>query len=1008
MMSEPSIPLEVRRLIDSRCDQFEAGCAEGSPRPLEEFLSDVDSEVRDRLLEELLHIEIAYRQSVGQTPELRAYAARFSQEAALVARVFEQATAFRDQSECAKQTRRQRASQTGNGSEGEVGSHKPFMSALRLRIIQEHARGGLGIVYLAHDETLRRDIAVKEIQPEHVYHTESRQRFMREAEITGNLEHPSIVPIYGTGLNAEGHPFYAMRFIKGNSLTEAIQEYHAGGSLPRNSAERGLAFRELLGRFLNICHAVSYAHSRGVLHRDIKPGNILLGEYGETILVDWGLAKHFVQEDSSGGHGRSSSDTPAVQCGIETVEGSRVGTPAFMSPEQAAGHIERLGPATDIYALGATLYNLLTNRKPMEGISGNDLLRQVQKGDWPRPRAVKRDVPRPLEAICVKAMALKPEDRYGSVVALADDLDRWLANEPIRGWQEPWSERTSRWQRKYPGMALGGTATLVVLLAAVVGLSWLAAGLNSSRRQELAARQAAERSAIEAKKAQFETSQEAGKREAESIRRYIDRGDWEAVLTTLNSPVIATYEDPVQLALWRIEAIHALSRKHELEQALAALTARKDLGSHRGETLLWQVDANWVFGRDSSAEQIAQAIDLGLQPADEAYARSLNAETIPKAIEFLHAALKLRPFHYRANVLLCANLILSGQFEEGRRRAEAAQILFPQDPQFPFLLALAGTLERNQEVEQHMQRLATLTSEEYVNRMQSVLDAIDGILSMAVDGGPAAVAQLVTSAPALWLKWQQLSAANEGQDFNIRMPAQLARAVQRTIEALREWSIGRLFTARRERAIAAIAEAAEILPIALLHTIHGFFLLEVGRHEEAVQILELATEAPAIFREVRHLPHVYAASGYSRLIGPDPSSDVGQANALKVASHVMAGLETDNPPRYMFAACDQYLHTFENTRTRAHQFLERAHDKDPEDLEIASMLARSHMRQQNYWRGMQLAEEVLRKQPTDQRALEVRQAARDFLARWAATAAAPESPASAGEQTGTGTISPVD
>jgi tetratricopeptide (TPR) repeat protein len=995
-MSEPRIPLDVRLLIDARCDEFEAGWLERSPRPLEEFLDEVDPKVRGWLLEELLHLEIVYRQAAGETPDPETYAARFADEAAVVARVFAEATVFHEPGAHNQQMPQHWGSQSNNGSESQALSHTTVMSATRLRIVQEHARGGLGIVYLAHDETLCRDVALKEIQPEYVHQVESRQRFVREAEITGNLEHPSIVPIYGTGLDADGRPFYAMRFIKGKSLAEAIAEYHAGASPRGELAERALAFRKLLGRFLDICHAVSYAHSRGVLHRDIKPANILLGEYGETILVDWGLAKIFTREDSSDGPVRSSPDTPAGHWGIETIEGSRVGTPAYMSPEQAAGRIERLGPATDIYALGATLYTLLTNRRPVEGSSGHELLRQVQTGDWPRPRAVNRHVPRPLEAICVKAMALKPHNRYESVAALANDLDRWLANEPVSVWQEPWSERVLRWQRKYPGMALGGTVALLVLLVAVVGLSWLAASLNTARRQALTATRAAERSATEAKEAQNRTSQEAARREAESIRRLIDRGDWTSVLNALDSSVVVAHDDPVQLALWRIEAMHALSRKRELEQALASLTARADLGSHRGEVVLWQVDANWVFGRDSSAEHVTQAIELGLPPADEAYARSLIAKTIPEAIQCLHTALELRPFHYRAHVLLCAHLILSGQFDEGCRRAEAAQYLFPQDPQFPFLLALAATFERNpQEIDRHIQRLAAVTSPEYASRMRSVLDAIDDILSMAVDHGPAAVAQLATAAPALWLKWQQLLAATDGQEFNVRMPAQLARAGQKFVEALREWTFGKLFAGRKERAIAAMAEATEILPIDLLYTVHGFFLLEVGRQEEAVQVLERAVEAPTLFPEVRHLTHLYAARGYAGLIGTDPNSEVGKANVLKVVSHIMAGLETDDPPRYMFAACDQYLYVFESTRQRAHQLLERVHDKDPDDIEIASMLARSYLRQENYWRALQLAEEVLRKQPADQRALEVRQAAREFLQRWAATAAATDAAATA-------------
>jgi serine/threonine-protein kinase len=168
---------------------------------------------------------------------------------------------------------------------------RPTSTGLRFRVVRPHARGGLGVVSVAHDEELHREVALKEIQGEHADNPESRARFVLEAEITGGLEHPGIVPVYGLGHEPTGRPFYAMRFIRGNSLHEAIERFHAAERPGRDPGERALALRELLGRFVDVCNAIAYAHSRGVLHRDLKPGNIMLGEYGETLVVDWGLAK---------------------------------------------------------------------------------------------------------------------------------------------------------------------------------------------------------------------------------------------------------------------------------------------------------------------------------------------------------------------------------------------------------------------------------------------------------------------------------------------------------------------------------------------------------------------------------------------------------------------------------------------------------------------------------------------------------------------------------------------
>ena len=161
----------------------------------------------------------------------------------------------------------------------------------RFRILRPHARGGLGEVFVAQDEELHREVALKEIQERHADHPESRARFLLEAEITGGLEHPGIVPVYGLGQYADGRPFYAMRFIKGDSLKDAIERFHKEDARRRAASERSLELRKLLGRFVDVCDAIAYAHSRGVLHRDLKPGNVMLGKYGETLVVDWGLAK---------------------------------------------------------------------------------------------------------------------------------------------------------------------------------------------------------------------------------------------------------------------------------------------------------------------------------------------------------------------------------------------------------------------------------------------------------------------------------------------------------------------------------------------------------------------------------------------------------------------------------------------------------------------------------------------------------------------------------------------
>lgn len=331
----------------------------------------------------------------------------------------------------------------------------------RFQILRPYARGGLGEVLLAMDTELNREVALKQMQPRGACHAHLRSRFVLEAEVTGRLEHPSIVPVYGLGAYEDGRPYYVMRLIRGESLKEAIEKLHRA---PRPA---NLQLRQLLTRLMSICDALAYAHSRGVVHRDIKPGNIMLGPFGETLLVDWGLAKLLRMQaepaEASGPIVSAAADSAATQ------EGSIVGTPAYMSPEQAAGRLDCVGPASDICSLGATLYILLTGRPPVAEPDPEVVLGRVQKGLFPNPRAYAPSIPRPLEAICLKAMSLRPEDRYQSASDLKDDLEHWLADEPVAAYRERIGERVTRWTRKHRGATrVAGIALFTIALISIV------------------------------------------------------------------------------------------------------------------------------------------------------------------------------------------------------------------------------------------------------------------------------------------------------------------------------------------------------------------------------------------------------------------------------------------------------------------------------------------------------------------------------------------------------------
>lgn len=334
--------------------------------------------------------------------------------------------------------------------------------------------GGLGDVWVVRDQRLGRIVVIKQLQSRWAGNARAEYAFDQEVRITSLLEHPCIPPVHAVGRSSDGRPCYCMRFVEGETLQDASQRWHA------NEKPDYEELRRLLTHFVNVCRTVAYAHSQGVIHRDLKPSNIIVGPYGETILLDWGLAKRInasmtnedVQEDANDGPQDPIASLESQKDFCRTEFGDVIGTPAYMSPEQAMGQVNAISYATDVFGLGAILYQLLVGRPPNAKQSSEATLSCARTGDHYFPRtSAKNPMGFGLLVVCKKAMAVRPQDRYSSAMQLADDVQHWLNGEDASIVRQPFFHRATRLAARRTTLAGWGAAmTVATLIAAGIGI----------------------------------------------------------------------------------------------------------------------------------------------------------------------------------------------------------------------------------------------------------------------------------------------------------------------------------------------------------------------------------------------------------------------------------------------------------------------------------------------------------------------------------------------------------
>jgi WD40 repeat protein/tRNA A-37 threonylcarbamoyl transferase component Bud32 len=442
------VSLEDAEWIDEICDDFEAACRAGKEPTIEEVLNQAGAPIRAALLRELLAAEVEQRFRQGQRPQPGDYFNRFPDQTLVIGRVFAELCPANGAGADRNRILSGEGTEPGSGIPLEP-ANAPLPTVPGYEIEEELGRGGMGVVYKARALRLNRIVALKMILAGAHAGPKATLRFLNEAEVVARLRHPNIVQIFGVG-DHDGRPYVELEYVAGGNLARKLD------GTPRAAASAA-ALVEVLAR------AVQAAHSQGIIHRDLKPANVLLTPEGEPKIADFGLAK--------------ASDSDIGLTGSDAV----LGTPSYMAPEQAEEGGRSVGPAADVYALGAIFYELLTGRPPFKAASVFATLEQVRTAEPLPPSRLEPGLARDAETICLKCLRKDPSHRYASARDLADDLRRWIEGEPVIARPVGKARRIWLWCRRRPGPAALTAAVAALAVTILLGAPIMLVRLQRER-----------------------------------------------------------------------------------------------------------------------------------------------------------------------------------------------------------------------------------------------------------------------------------------------------------------------------------------------------------------------------------------------------------------------------------------------------------------------------------------------------------------------------------------------
>jgi tetratricopeptide (TPR) repeat protein len=698
-------------------------------------------------------------------------------------------------------------------------------------------RGGMGVVYKARQTQLKRLVALKMILAGGQAGPEALARFWLEAEAVARLQHPNIVQIYEVGEWRAGDVGPAMPFI--------ALELLEGGSLTQRLAGMPMAARPAAELVRTLALAIDAAHQRGVVHRDLKPANILLqpkseirNPKSETVASDLGFRMSDFDPKIADFGLAKQLDADAGQTGT----GAIVGTPSYMAPEQAAGMSRQVGPTTDVYALGAILYETLTGRPPFRGATVLETLEQVRAQEPVPPSRLQPKTPADLETICLKCLSKQPSRRYGSARALADDLERFLEGRPILARPASRRERFVKFAARNKALVGGVAATMLALVAGMIGTTY---GMVAARHESVHARTESDR----ANEAAVEAKRQLANALAAAAQEQARRGDWDRARRTYQDAIDAGYEDEVNMLLGIADCYVSMGRTEKSAEVIEALSRREDLAEHEGRVLLIRAKLALFFkkrGEVDALELVRQALAKGLAPAEAEYARALLALTYPDALAHLKRALALDPFRTDALDVLIPLLITLGRVDEATFYVGQARLLVPEST--VLLLAQAQVCALKDDLAQAdalLEQLRKIKGKDPA--LERVLvrflhKAGRGDLQWEQDPMVALLKELGPQAIALGLA--QGGRLDSGAPFFLgKQIGDLPFVKEYT---RRQAAVDAAGTDNKPLVAERMGEAARVMPTAFTYYYWGLALTWAGRWAEAEDILSQAAQMPSL------------------------------------------------------------------------------------------------------------------------------------------------------------------